>query len=219
MRRMRRSTVLAGAFALATLLQARPARAHPHVWVVTREALEFDAQGQFRAVLHDWTFDEAYSSYAVQGFKTGPDGRPKPEKLAELAKVNVESLAEFEYFTVAKANGGRIVFAEPTDPSVTFENGQLTLHFRLPAKAPAPIGRSLALEVFDPTFFVDFALAEGADATRLLAPPAGCELRVNRPKPPDPARAQTMSESFFSALGSAGTYGAQFSNRILVACK
>ena len=218
MPRTARLSALFGVLALATLILPEPAQAHPHVWVVTREVLEFDAQGQFRAVLHDWTFDEAYSSYAVQGFDTGPDGRPTPEKLAELAKVNVESLAEFEYFTVAKANGGRVAFAEPTHPSLTFENGQLTLHFRLPAKAPATIGRSLAVEVFDPTFFVDFALAEGTDAARLVAPPAGCELRVNRPKPPDPTHTQTMSESFFSALGSAGTYGAQFSNRILVAC-
>lgn len=213
-----RSICLGLALAAAGLA-ARPAAAHPHVWIVTREAIEFDGEGRLRAVRHDWTFDEAYSAFAVQGLETGPDGRPKADKLAELAKVNVESLSEFDYFTAGKANGAKLAFAAPVDPSVTFDNGQLTLRFRLPVKVPAAIGRSLSMEVYDPTFFVDFALGDGPDAVRLVDPPAGCELRVNRPKPPDPARTNDLSESFFSGLGAASNFGAQFSNRILVACR
>jgi ABC-type uncharacterized transport system substrate-binding protein len=80
-----------------------------------------------------------------------------------------------------------------------------------------------ALEVYDPTFFVAFSLAEGADAARLAGAPAGCAATLTRPKTetPDAKTADAkpgMSEAFFEALTSASNYGLQFANRIIVAC-
>ena len=74
-----------------------PAWAHPHVWVTARAQMMFDASGKVTALRHFWTFDEAYSAFQVQGL--GTDGKlPTREQLAALAKVNVESLAEFGFF-------------------------------------------------------------------------------------------------------------------------
>lgn len=192
--------------------------AHPHVWVQSRAVLVYDPGGRITAIRHAWTFDEAYSAFAVQGFEKEPDGRFKADKMAELAKLNVESLAENGYFTLAKANGGKLSFAEPTSYGTSFENGLLTLHFELPLKAPAKADRSFVLEVYDPSFFVDFTIADGPDAVKLDGAPKGCALNVSRPKPPDPAQQGNVSESFFSALNAASNYGAQFTSRVLVAC-
>jgi ABC-type uncharacterized transport system substrate-binding protein len=194
-----------------------PALAHPHVWIKSTATLVFDGAGRVSAVRHGWTFDEAYSAYAVQGFEKGPDGKLAPDKMAELAKINMEALVENEFFTVAKANGAKLGQGAPVNYSTSFENGALTLSFELPLVADKP-ARLFVLEVYDPTSFVDFALVDGESAVRLENAPKGCALNVTRPKPPDPAENKGVSESFFSALTAASNYGAQFASRALVAC-
>src|SRR4051794_25222101 len=77
-----------------------PALAHPHVWITARAEIVYREDGRLSAVRHVWTFDPAYSAYVTQGLGANGDGKPSPAELQELAKVNAESLAEFDYFTV-----------------------------------------------------------------------------------------------------------------------
>lgn len=208
------AALLGAGFALASA----PALAHPHVWVSVKSELIFAPQTAIASVRHAWTFDAAYSAFATQGLDTNGDGRISPEELADLAKVNVESLAEFGYFTFVRANGAKQDIAAPVDYGLTFEAGQLTLTFTLPMKAPAPAGKALTLEVYDPTYFVSFAMADGEDAARLSGAPSGCAVNVTRPKAPEPAQQQRLSESFFDQLKPSADFGVQFANRVLVAC-
>ena len=53
------------------------------------------------------------------------------------------------------------------------------LHFTLPLKTPVK-PNELALEVFDPTFFVDFKLAD-KDPVQLVGAPAACKFDFQRP--------------------------------------
>ena len=77
----------------------------------------------------------------------------------------------------------------------------------LPLKAPVAQGKGVAaLEVYDPTYFVSFGLAEGSDAARLSGAPAGCTTSLTRPKPPETRTAEAgkpMTEAFFEALTAA----------------
>jgi ABC-type uncharacterized transport system substrate-binding protein len=214
---MRFALLLAAASA-ASLSLAGPAAAHPHVWVKSKAVILYDTSGRVAGIRHGWTFDEAYSAYAVQGFPTGPDGKLAPEKMAELAKINVESLADQGFFTSAKANGQKVGFGEAVNYKTSFENNVLTLTFDLPLSSPAKADRAFTLEVYDPTFFVEFAIAASEDAVQLDGAPKGCALNVTRPKPQDPAQTPSVSESFFNALSAASQYGAQFASRVLVAC-
>lgn len=209
--------VLAAFSVLPALLGAGGALAHPHVWVTTRAVVLFEPDGRLKGIRHSWTFDEGYSAYATQGLE-GPDGQFKPDKLAELAKINMESLTEQGFFTLAKANGAKLTFAEPVDPRVTVEGGRMTLGFTLPVKEAGKTARIFSLEVYDPTFFVDFAIDPAADAVRLDGAPKGCATTVRRPKPDAAAQSKNLSESFLSALSSASNVGAQFSSNVLVAC-
>ncbi|WP_375460307.1 DUF1007 family protein [uncultured Enterovirga sp.] len=210
-----RICALVGAFLTAAPL---PAAAHPHVWIVARATIQYDASGLMTGIRHRWTFDEGYSAYAVQGLETGADGKPKRESLDSLARTNVTSLADQAYFTSAKANGAKMAFGEPANPLLEVESGRLVLHFDLPLKAPAKAAKALVLQVYDPTFFVDFAMAGDADAVTLAGAPTGCVLNVTRPKPAAQQELQSMSETFFNALTAANNVGASVSPRVLVAC-
>lgn len=233
-RALRRTLRPARAAALGCAL-AGPALAHPHVWITARAVLDYDAGGRVTGIRHAWTFDPAYSSFVTQGLDADGDGRLSPEELQGLAAENTANLAEFAYFTRLKVGGRAQTFAEPAEPRMAMQGGALTLSFLLPLKSPAAQGRGVAaLEVYDPTYFVAFSLAEGADAAALAGAPAGCAATVTRPKQAEPRTAEAatkggagsgggsggsgMTEAFFAALTAASNYGIQFANRVIVAC-
>jgi ABC-type uncharacterized transport system substrate-binding protein len=204
---------------LAALLAAgAPALAHPHVWVTARAELVYAPDGKVTAVRHAWTFDKGYSAFITQGLDRNGDGTLSPDELQELAQENTSSLGDFDYFTVLKANGAKQDFDPPREPAMAYAGDEVTLSYLLPLKAPAAGGRTLSLEIYDPTFFVAFGLAPGEDAVRLAGAPKGCAMTVSRPKTLEVSQQQNLSETFFEALSGSSGYGQQFANRAIVAC-
>ncbi len=181
-----------GAGLLATLPE--PARAHPHVWVDTRSAIVFDASGAMTGVRHRWTFDEMFSAYATQGLDTDGDGILTREELQPLAQVNVEFLDEFDFFTFLDLGEGYGEFTDPVDYWLDFDGEVLTLNFTLPLAQPLMMDdREVSIQVYDPSFFVDFALAE-TETAELVGAPSNCELEVERAEPLDPSIAMELAQ-------------------------
>jgi len=218
-----RGVLPAAAAALAMVLTAggaTPARAHPHVWVTAASELLFAPDGSLTGVRHAWTFDDMFSTYALQGLETKTKGVYTREELAPLAQTNVESLQEFGFFTFARSADAGVrrkqKFEPPVDYYLEHRDGALTLHFTLPLKTPLPVrGRSLLVEIYDPTYFVDFALAK-QDTIRLVGAPATCKLAIERPSD-GTAQAKTLGESNFLD-GANANFGASFANKITVDC-
>jgi ABC-type uncharacterized transport system substrate-binding protein len=211
------SRLLVFVLGAAALLAAPAANAHPHVFVRVKSELVFAADGTVAAVRHAWTFDEMFSAFATQGLDKNKDGKFSREELAELAEVNVTSLKEFNYFSVAKSGGADIQFGEPTDYWLEADKDAiLTLHFTLPIKSKTAKA-GLTVEVFDPTWFVDISLAD-VDPLKLVGAPAGCSAEGKKPTPP-PIGSQNLSESFFNSLSASSQFGSQFASRIVLTCK
>lgn len=184
------------ATAVSAPLLPLPAFAHPHVWVDTRAEVEFDAQNRVSAVKHSWTFDEAFSVYVIQGLDENGDGIYTREELSSLAKINVESLADFAFFTFMGVEEATIDFTVPRDYWLDYnaKNSRLTLNFTLPLKQPALVIGDLVLEIYDPEAFVAFSVNEDDSIKLASSAPSNCGLEVKVAEEMDDAFAAALAE-------------------------
>ena len=138
----------------------------------------FGADGSITGVRYRWSFDEMSSAYIALGTEDRQKGIFSSEKLASLAEAQVASLMSSDYFTNATVNGVKQQFELSADYRLEFRDGVLTLHFTLPFSSPLT-GRTLELEVYDPSYFVDISLAEQAPV-ELVNPPSQCKFTIAR---------------------------------------
>jgi len=202
--------------AFIVLAVAAPARAHPHVWVTMRTELVYAPDGRITGIRHAWSFDDMFSTFATQGLESKEKGKFTREELAPLAKVNVESLKEFDYFTYATADGKKAELAEPApDYWLDYADEVLTLNFTLPFKTPLK-AKDLKVEIYDPTIFVDFSFAKDKPAQLVGAPK--CKLDVVLPREMTFAEGKKLSEIPADQPNTTMAWGAQFASKLLVHC-
>ncbi len=206
-------------WSLVTLVAIVPtaAAAHPHVWVEARAQVLFDKSGLVSGIRNDWVFDEMYSAFAVQGLEKA--GQPAtPQDLAPLAKTNVESLADYDYFTYAKADGHKLVFGKPVDYVLEERpDKRVVLHFTLPLTAPTKTGRAMSFQIYDPTYFVDFELA-AKNPVSLAGAPTGCSDTVLGANPVVVADGKAFAKSFDTGLTPGEDFAVKMAGRVIVAC-
>jgi ABC-type uncharacterized transport system substrate-binding protein len=193
------------------------ASAHPHVWVTMKSEFIYATDGSVTGVRHTWTFDDMFSVFATQGLESKKRGVFTREELAPLAEVNVTSLKEYGFFTFAKADGKKVQFNEPVDYYLDYDAKRtvLTLHFTLPFKTPVK-AKQLNVDIYDPTYFVDFAFTE-KNPMALVGAPAACKFSIVRPEDAS-VQAQRLPETFFNSLDSSGGWGTLFANKVSVKC-
>lgn len=161
------SCLLASASAIA------PASAHPHVWVSYETTVVYD-QGKVTGLQHVWTFDDMYTAMAVQGLDKNGDNKFDRTELAELAKINMDGLKEFEYFTYARLGTASLTFSAPVEPWLEHKDNVLKLHFRLPLAEPVLAeAEGLNFSIYDPTWFIAFD-PEKTEPIKIAAAPEGC---------------------------------------------
>src|ERR1700687_3238306 len=202
--------------AIALLIAPSSASAHPHVWATVRSEIVLGPNHQITGIRHAWTFDEFYTAMAIEGLDTNKDGVYSKEELQPRAKVNVESLKDFDYFTFVHFEGEEdklIKLKPPIDYWIDYEKSVLTLHFTL------PLEKAVQVDVSDPPFFVAFGFATEKPVTLSGADTKGCTAEITLPDPETGADAKALTESFFSQLGPNSNFGSQFAQTVTVKCK
>jgi len=198
-------------------------QAHPHVWVTTITEIIHDAQGRVTGFRHHWTFDEIFSAFAAQGMDKNGDGKFDRQELTALAKVNITSLSEYDFFTHAKNAENSIPLTEPLDGYyLSHEEGKLTLHFVLPLKAPLDArSAQLNFAIYDPTYYVAFSYAKTSPVQLASNAPNGCRVEMRKPDPlsSKEVKLSDLSEAFFNELGQGSNIGSEFAQDVLVSCK
>lgn len=193
--------------------------AHPHVWATIKTDLLYADDGSATAVSQAWTFDDMFSAFATMGLKAKTKGQFTREELQPLAKINVDSLKGFAYFTYATVDGvkDKTPFNDAVDYWLEYDPKAtvLTLHFTLPFKKSVK-AKLLKIEIYDPEFFIDFAFAK-KNPVKLVGAPPLCAAWTEKPNDPHFLTSQTLNKSFIPSEAFVGM-GAQFANQILVQC-
>src|SRR5712671_1179014 len=182
------------AIACGSVMSTASVSAHPHVWIGMKSEVIYSPDGSVKALRHAWQFDDIFSVFVTQGLKSKKKGEFTREELAPLAQLNIESLKEFDYFTVAKANGKKVTFAQPVDYYFDYEpkTAVLTLHFTLPFETPV-LARELQVSVYDQTWYIDFGFVKNSPV-RLVGAPAACKVSIAGPAQMGPALMLRLSQ-------------------------
>lgn len=179
--RFARVTRMLALAAVSGIVMQASAWAHPHVWVTARTELVFNGP-VLESVRHVWQFDVAFTSFAIQGLDLDEDGKLSKEELQPLAKVNVESLKEFDFFTFVEGGDFEAEFIDPKEYWLDFNNGLLTLFYTLPLKTPVGPGpKGMVVEVYDPSFFVAFEMVK-EDPVIVSNLPDSCKMVFAKPE-------------------------------------
>lgn len=192
------------------------ALAHPHVWITMRSDVIVSSEGKVTAIRQHWTFDDMFSAFALQGTESKEKGKYTREELAPLAKVNVDSLKEYDYFTYASADGKKVELGEPTsDYWLDYADSVLTLNFTLPVKTPVK-AKELKIDIYDPTIFIDFEFAK--DDPAKLVGGRHCKMDVVYPREMTYAEGKALSDIPADQPNLTMAWGARFANKLLVHC-
>ena len=198
-------------------------QAHPHVWIEMQSSVVFTDSGLIKGVDVEWTFDDGYTQMELDGLDVDGDGLYSQDELAPLTKENIESLKDYEYFTVMRANGEQQKIGEVTDYGQIWSNNKLTLHFQVPLVRPIdPKKEEFMLKVYDPEFFIDleYPADDAVDVTGNIPP--SCKLVV-KPVPTDAELDQTRTmlstKSKEWKPENNEDFGAMFAQAVSIACK
>lgn len=167
------------------------AHAHPHVWVSMRSDIVFTDDGLIKGVNLEWVFDDNYTQMALDGLDTDGDGVYSQTELDPLTKENINSLKDYDYFTVMRGGGKKLEIGEVTEFGQIWSNERLSLHFHVPLKAPVdPRKDEFMVKVYDPDFFIAMDYPADDPVSVIGAIPASCKLNV-KPVPTDAELEQT----------------------------
>ena len=192
---------------------ATGAVAHPHVFITFETTVLYE-NGTFVGVRHKWTFDEFYTAMAIEGLDKNKDGIYDREELAELAKVNIDGLKDFSYFTYPTLAGKELKLAEARDYWLEHKDGALSLYFTLPFESPVlSEAKGLTVSVYDPTYFIAFDFAKSDPVKLSEGAPKGCEAKVATApqKPGENAALDALQAQL-------GPYAAGLAKTIVVEC-
>ncbi len=161
--------------ALTCALLASPAAAHPHIFIDGKATVVFDASGAVTEVRNEWSFDEAFSSWSIEGLDTNADGVVSREEQQDLANQDMAGLAEYQFYTFAGEQGSdtNLKFERGMDPTRDYVDGHTILRFGVKLEQPYRIQRTLELAINDPEYYVAITFA-GPEAVTLENAPDGC---------------------------------------------
>jgi ABC-type uncharacterized transport system substrate-binding protein len=166
-------TWLLGLAALTAIAAGRPAEAHPHIWIDVVATFVFD-NAKVTGVRFQWTFDEFFSAGVISEFDKNRDKTFDGAEIDAVRTGAFDGVKEVGYFTDVVIDGHKIEIFETKDFTAAIEKGAAVYQFTVPfAESLDPAKTSLAVTVYDKSYFVDIAFQGGKDALKIAGTGSG----------------------------------------------
>lgn len=213
---MRTQHVILG---FAAALLPLPALAHPHIFAEARLEVVADDKGAVAELRNVWRFDELFSSSVLLDFDKNSDLKLDQDELAEVGKVVLDSLSEYNYYTTITGDGKNISVVKPDVINVDYKDGQLLMFFAVKPGQAMPLKGKMTFGVYDPTMYTAMDFPTDEDLVVVGDKLAACKHQVVRPDP-DEVLAQNQSsltDAFFN--DPTGTdMSKMFATRLEITC-
>ena len=200
-----------------SMLQPAPAQAHPHEFVTMDVTAKFDFNGRVSGLTYNWTFDEFFTAYAVDGQDKNRNGQAEPEELAALLDEILGNIQVINYFTVfdKSMTVPKLAKAQPLDSRIS--DRRLQLSFYAPFQAPVSLEKSpLRFSIYDDEFYIAMNFEPKNHGKIVPASIDNCSANVDLADPNE----DTMA--FASSLGrdqsSGSGLGANFAEWVTIKC-
>jgi ABC-type uncharacterized transport system substrate-binding protein len=164
--------------ALILALPAAPIAAHPHIFVEARVGVVLDEGGRVTGVELTWTYDEFFSFMLTAELGLDPDGDlalSAAEKEALGEKV-LDWPADFGGDLMVMQGGVPVALGARAEASVEFVDGRVVERHLRPLAAPAGPGAPVAIQVFDPFYYVAYEISPSI----ALRGGEGCEVTLRK---------------------------------------
>ena len=202
--------------AIAITSWPRVSSAHPHAWIDLRTTVHFDENGHVVAIEQHWFFDPIYSLYATEGLDIGSE--VSKEALTTLAKDNLESLREFDYFTEVRLGDEKMEIGTVEEFESTMRDDRLWMRFVLPLAKPLdPAKGTISYAIFDPTYYVEMLHVEDDVVALTGSKSETCTATIESPNPTSDA--VMLAQSLDRDETPDTPIGALFAETVLVRCE
>lgn len=207
-----RRFLLAASAYLGLLLGS--ANAHPHVFIGVESRIAFDPAGAPQSLAFRWSYDAAYTAFALRelGFSA-----PSPEAGEKLGRDQLQKLNLVSFFTKVAVDGRDVPLKDATLAAAELGgDGGLIISVVFDLRAAGP-GRQLSIEVLDPSFLAYFTVSEPS-AVSLASAPLGCVATASGPKPLNLKDTASVPAAFWAALDGSAADQKNFANKVLITC-
>jgi ABC-type uncharacterized transport system substrate-binding protein len=141
--------------ALALLVPAAAAEAHPHIWIRATATLQFE-NGKITGIAHEWVFDDFFSNALITDFDKNKDKKFDAAEVKELEANAFVALKEFGYFTHVRVANKEVAIETVRDFTPSIKDGKVI--YRFTAVLPQPVdprAAQFAAGVYDHSYYVD----------------------------------------------------------------
>jgi len=140
------------------LVAARPAAAHPHVFIDNTVIFLF-ADDRIAGLQLVWVFDEMFSTAFLQDFDADGDGVLGDGEAAAIKANSLASLREYDYFTHLWVDGRPLTGFDAAELTVTHRDGAVIYDMRIALAEPLdPRRNRIEAAIYDDSYYVEVAL-------------------------------------------------------------
>ncbi|MEP2718203.1 DUF1007 family protein [Pseudophaeobacter sp.] len=141
------------------LMSPLPALAHPHVFIDTGFAFEFDDQGRLFQIKVTWQYDEFYSLLVTEDLQLDNDGDGvlTPQENARLTGFDTNWDEGFNGDLEIQVGGALLPLSGPLEPTTELRQGKIVSTHIRQLQTPMAAG-PFSLKAFDPSYYTAYEI-------------------------------------------------------------